>query len=684
MTTHTEWLNGPEDVVFAWAELQMGGDRTGQIRLLLKEESAKETDSNNYSIFVVASELEQRLLITRVNKDEGDMLRNSTRVAVHSYQSLLESLRSTDCVFWQKQSVNIFCQSDIYCSAAFCLAIMQMMHAVRTKAFKARCRCLIMVPSPEFVRPLMNALDLICPKEKFTQVNIPQLDFEAELPISCVESSGFVDYVVEKATEAINRRKTVIIFCTKSTAYRIFRNLPQHLPQENCLWNEVAHADFIAKMCLPAFNTEEAVVLFMTESYHVPLFFNYACHIFIEGLKDTPAWNRSRIVYGKQVLTTYEAECMLSYWYQCHPGTALTITDRTLVKRTPRRLVDHKQSWGFLADLALHFTEFRVPTLATCFMTRPNVLQTVMTHFALMGFLHGKSGELYRPFTVSEDAEKLAKILVLMDHDFHLAWFVCMGMRLPDASVNARCAIMRIGALAMCNFGAVNKPFFSQNSRSRLRYQGAVDALVLKLQGHASMPRHLYGHGLPWVTLMIWHLAQKLYPGIRTGELQDMLAEWTDVPMCVLDMAQCAQVSNIVSALETHYGIQSATQALHLTDADCENIQRAMVAAWMHKTMMIEHDGQKSQVIDVAVADMAERRLAPGIGEILQPNWVLNSPGTRRDLAFFVALHVQVEDNGQHSYNNSVVLPMKLVGSWRGPCGDTFLDCAPYRGPDDP
>ncbi|KAM3507919.1 hypothetical protein MY10362_001496 [Beauveria mimosiformis] len=556
MATHTEWLNAPEDVMFAWAELQTGVDRTGQMRLLLKEEeSANETDSNNYSIFVVASELERRLLITRVNKDERDMLRSSARVAVHSYQSLLESLRSTDSVFWQKQSVNIFCQSDMYCSAAFCLAIMQIMYAVNTKAFKARCRCLIMVPCPKFVRQLINALDLICPGEKFTQVNIPQLDIKAELPIMNIPSSGFVDYVVKKATEAINRQKTVIIFCTKRTAYRIFQNLPQNLPQENCLWNEVARADFIAKKCLPAVNTEEPVVLFMTESYHVPLFFNYACHIFIEGLKDTPSWNRSRIVYGRQMLTTYEAECMLSYWYQCHPGTALTIADRTMVEKTPRRLVDNVQSWGFLADLALHFTEFRVQALAVCFLTGPNVLQTVMAHFALIGFLRGKAPGVYRSYTVSEDAEKLAKILVLMDHDFHLA------------------------------------------CRSRVRYQSAVDALVLKLQGHASMPRHLYGHGLPWVTLMIWHLAQKLNPGIRTGELQDMLAEWTDVPMCVLDMAQCAHVSNIVSALESHYGVEPATQALHLTDADCETIQRAMVAAWLHKSMMIERDDEKLQVI---------------------------------------------------------------------------------------
>ncbi|KAF1732957.1 hypothetical protein CRV24_006850 [Beauveria bassiana] len=296
MATHTEWLNGLEDVMFAWTELQTRVDRTGQLRLLLKE-SADELDSNNYSIFVVASELERRMLITRINKDEGDMLRSCTRVAVHSYQSLLESLRSTDCGHWQKPSVNIFCQHDIYYSAVFCLAIVQFMHAVNTKAFKAKCRCLIMITSPAFLGPLSNALGLICPELEFTQVTIPQVDMMADkLQLVSIASSDFVDYVFEKATEVIKRRKMVIIFCTRRTEYQILRRMARELSQENYLWNEVARADFIAKKCWPEPNTEEGVILFMTESCQVPLYFDHVCHIFIEGLKDTPTWNRSRIV----------------------------------------------------------------------------------------------------------------------------------------------------------------------------------------------------------------------------------------------------------------------------------------------------------------------------------------------------------------------------------------------------
>ncbi|EJP65530.1 uncharacterized protein BBA_05399 [Beauveria bassiana ARSEF 2860] len=246
MATHTKWLNGPEDVMFAWTKLQTYVDRTGQLRLLLKE-SADELDSNNYSIFVVASELERRLLITRVNKDEGDMLRSCTRVAVHSYQSLLECLRSTDCL-------------------------------------------------------------------EFTQVTIPQFDMMADkLQLVSIASSDFVDYVVEKATEVIKRRKMVIIFCTRRTEYQILRRMARELLQENCLWNEIARADFIAKKCLPEPNTEEGVILFMTESCQVPLYFDHVCHIFIEGLKDKPTWNRSRIVYERQVLMRDEAECMISY-----------------------------------------------------------------------------------------------------------------------------------------------------------------------------------------------------------------------------------------------------------------------------------------------------------------------------------------------------------------------------------
>ncbi|KAM3515531.1 hypothetical protein MY11210_000904 [Beauveria gryllotalpidicola] len=542
-----------------------------------------------------------------------------------------------------------------------------------------------MVPFPEVLKPLFEALDLICPyQEKFTQVTIPQQDFEVQSPIGRIPSSEFVDRVIAGAVRAIMRRKLVIVFCTKDTAHEILSALPQDLPDYDFLWNDVAHVDLIAKKCSPAGNQEEAAILFMTESNHVPLYFEYACDIFIEGRKDTPSWDRSRIVHSKQTLTRHELICMLSYGGQCQQSTEITTTDRTVVEAIQTRLVDHAQSWGFLADLALHFTDIDVPYLAMCFMRKPTVLETVMTHFAVMGFLKGKPGEFIRPFTVCEDAEKMRKLLVVMDHDFHLAWFVCVGMRLSGVSVTARCAVLRIGAFAKCNFGVVQKPYFAQNFFSGAQYIKMVDALVKKLDGHASMPRHLYAQGFPWITLMIWQLAQGLDPSIRTGELQSRVEALPDVPMCNLDLVQCAHVSNIVSALDSLYAVESATQTLHLTDADCENIQRAMVATLLHKAIMVELDSGKFKHKDVVVAQLALDRLTPGLGEILLPGCVLGTPGTTKNVAFFAALHVQAEDNGERYYTNSVALPMRFLGSWRSPGGETFLRCAAYHGPDDP
>lgn len=695
-TLFSDWLVQPARVAFGHAKLP---NLEPLARLKSIADGIKGADFDQQShltVFVLPTEFERLMLLERIKTEAAEL--DIASVAVHSFASLLQTWHSSECAFLQSKSLAIICECDGYYSAEFCLGMIETMYAERTQRLTRTTRYRILMMSflqdPE--QSLVEALRLICPPIHGIDRVVLQSPSALEQAVKTVNKAELLAAVTREYAEILKKKRAMLILCCQNTADDIYEKFGDTYARY--YYNEMPHWMSLQSASRDTFC--QATIIFLTGPIHVPFRPGNLHCIFIEGVRDAAVWERGRIVHKTMPLSDFEINDAKSYKMQSYFGDHMALymlpEASGLKRQFPSRRVANDQSWGFVASIASRYDDLPFATLSMIFVRNRIVFETTLTHFATMGFIQDRPGDLVRegirPYRLSAEAGDMTMLLGRTNHDFHVAWFLAIGMKMSDMSKNAKRAMLRIGSLAMSRFRALHAELVAdQLSYARTSPRDFTAALQKKAEGHFTMPSHLYLHGVVWLALAVLQVALRTEPVIRSrADVCDL--PWHDVPGVWISVEYIRHIFRTVRALDMD-NVESAkemAEPLHLTEDDCRSIQGVLVRTLLHKTILMQsvelekvEKGtralKKTQSFESDDIVTGMTNLCPKETEVMMPWAVMGTPGTLQDWVIFASFEVHREADGRLYFSNSVVLPVDRVDAWRIPDGEPLVHAVAHR-----
>lgn len=658
--TLEEFLALSEQVAFGHSQYPFAS-ASDRLLLISNRIASHEEWHNGAFKVIVADQTERDLLLGDMKSRHPESIDGS--LSIHHYAELLLDMRQGNWDWSAISSMVIFCQVDLHYNAGFPIFMAQLLRWAQQPTSHTRLRVLTMSEFEAPEKPLCNLLDTLAPE--FPEMYMVKLNTGIQRPQRPRPSSWSGDFVQSAAsqlTTLLQSGGAALVQCSPAEANNIKSSLASTAPSYTALSNALHDVPALLAVSRET-NPPRPVIVFLCESSRVPIPIPNLRLVLASGTRQAARWNKGRVVLADEDTSVYEMTCLRIEAMQHNAASDIEVVmpqQSSTRKYSPRRRIDHEQSWGFIASVALEFSAPDTAQILSFFMTNGITVRSVISHlYGLKCFrLSEESTAEQLPFN-DRATSQLAILLPQVGYNLHIAWFLALAVVSDHATTAAKRAVMHMVALASIRF-MLPDDGCAQTQPYLWPWNAATDTMkpASRFAVALVMPQRMQNEGSLWIALDLWH---------SFGDSE-----------CTMELSKYKLVHDTLTGFtsSTALGLLPHSQPLELEEDDIRCIQYLMIEAFMHRSIAIGQPLTVDQPPEVT--DLVARGGVEGVMRIDGQALDVTKVAWERGFMIVASLRMELV-NGSVIVNDIVVLPMQAVAQWQQNRNSSFVEVVAYE-----